>query len=73
MVKTLGESSGSTCIIAGNLQWWKKSNKIIYIHQNQPLKKMFKKVWFDGQTSHFNIDEVGFCKIEGEDQATTGK
>ena len=25
------------------------------------------KIYFDGQTSHLIINEVGFCKIEGED------
>ena len=46
---------------------------ILYIHQNQLWRKNVEKIWFDGQTSHFIIDEVGFCKIESEDQATTGK
>ena len=38
------------------------------------MEKKDKKIYCDGQqTFHLIIDEVGFCKIEGEDQATTGK
>ena len=66
MVKILAESSGSTCIIAGNLQRREKSNKIVnsYVHQNQHWRIMLKRFGLMVRRSILSLMRLVFVKLK---------